>query len=353
MRKHILLGAAAIALAGTASAQVIVSDDFSFTGALTDNGWSAHSGAGNKVVTSDGDVATLNQSGGSGEDVNLPFAAIGADDTLYASFKFEVPSGNPVNPDTSGLYFAHFRTGFTFNARTGLLSPAAGGDFVLALNSSSSNLGAGASWAGDLAFDTQYQVVLKWDGTTGESTLWLDPSDESDTSISHIGTQTGTLIDSFAFRQSNDYTGFIEVDDVVVGNSFGDVTGGGTPVGTFTDLGSALAGTNGEPSLTGAGTLNGGDPVTFTLSGALENTTASLVIGIAELNAPLKGGVLVPQPFVIVNGLPVDATGSLVLGSTWPAGFPSAFSTYYQYWIVDAGGPKNLSASNGLEATTP
>ena len=31
----------------------------SYTGALTANGWSAHSGAGNKIINSDGDVATL------------------------------------------------------------------------------------------------------------------------------------------------------------------------------------------------------------------------------------------------------------------------------------------------------
>lgn len=350
MRKHLLLGAALVA-AGSASAQVITSDDFSYTGALTANGWSAHSGAGNKLINSDGDVATLEMSGGSGEDVNLPFTAIGAADSIYASFKFELPSGNVVDPDGNGLYFAHFREGFSFRARTGVLSPAAGGDFVLALNSDSSNLGAGTSWSGDLSFDTQYQVVIKWDGATGESTLWLDPSAEGDASISHTGSATGTLIDSFAFRQSNDYTGFIEVDDVVVGGTFDDVLPGGFD--PWADLGNALAGTNGEPVLEGTGTLVGGDPLTLSLTSALENTTTSLVVGINELNAPLKGGVLVPQPFIVINGLPTDGTGSLAVGSTWPTGFPSAFTTYFQHWIVDPAGPKGLAASNGLSGTTP
>ncbi len=52
MRSLLLLGAAVVAMAGIAQSQVLVSDDFTYTGALTANGWTAHSGAGNKVVNS-------------------------------------------------------------------------------------------------------------------------------------------------------------------------------------------------------------------------------------------------------------------------------------------------------------
>ena len=59
MKKLTTRAAVLAGLATLASAQVVASDDFSYTGALTSNGWFAHSGAGNKVVMADGSVATL------------------------------------------------------------------------------------------------------------------------------------------------------------------------------------------------------------------------------------------------------------------------------------------------------
>ncbi len=224
MRQPLLVGVALSIFASAASAQVVASDDFSYVGALTANGWTAHSGAGNKVVMSDGSVATLDQSSGSGEDVSLPFTAFGAADTIYASFDLTLPSGQTVDPDGSGLYFAHFKdSGFAFRARTGVLSPAGGGDFALALNADSSDLGAGVSWPSDLSFDTTYKVVISWNAGTGEATLWLDPTSMADPSISHTGGFTGDLIETFALRQSNDYTGTQQFDNLIVGNDFDDV----------------------------------------------------------------------------------------------------------------------------------
>ena len=221
--KHILSTAVGLALASTASAQVLVTDDFSYTGALTANGWTAHSGAGNKAIQSNGAVATLDFSSGSGEDVNLAFAPLAANDDVYASFVLNVPSGNPVNPDNNGSYFAHFKdASFGFRGRFGLLSPAASGDFQVAINASSSSLGGGGVWPSDLLFDTNYTIVISYDAATGESKLWVDPVDASSASVAHTGT-AGTLIESIALRQAADHTGFITVDDVVVGNTFLDV----------------------------------------------------------------------------------------------------------------------------------
>ena len=221
--KHILSTAVGLALASTASAQVLVTDDFSYTGALTANGWTAHSGAGNKAIQSNGAVATLDFSSGSGEDVNLAFAPLAANDDVYASFVLNVPSGNPVNPDNNGSYFAHFKdASFGFRGRFGLLSPAASGDFQVAINASSSSLGGGGVWPSDLLFDTNYTIVISYDAATGESKLWVDPVDASSASVAHTGS-AGTLIESIALRQAADHTGFITVDDVVVGNTFLDV----------------------------------------------------------------------------------------------------------------------------------
>jgi len=134
-------------------------------------------------------------------------------------------------------------------------------------------------------------------------------------------------------------------------DAVGDLT---IEVSTWVDVGFALAGTAGiEPTLAGTGTLVAGTPITLTLANALAGSTASLFIGVRAIDAPFKGGVLVPAPTLLVPGLPVDGGGGLVLPATWPAGVPGGVTLYYQFWISDPGGPKGLSASNGLAGTTP
>ncbi|HEX5052430.1 MAG TPA: hypothetical protein VFZ65_11700 [Planctomycetota bacterium] len=306
--------AIALLLTGAASAQVVASDNFSYVGALTANGWTAHSGAGNKVIMSNGSYATLDQSAGSGEDVNLAFPAFGAADTIYASFTLNVPSGNPVNPDGEGTYFVHFKdTGSLFRARTGVLSPAAGGDFQLAINADNANLGAGAQWPVDLVFDTNYTVVIDWNAATGESHLWLNPYAETSPSIAHTGAATGTIIEQFALRQSNDHTGFIHIDDVVVGHTFADVlcaSPNSISVLDTPDCATATFEVTGSPVA--------GSTVTATLNGA----TIPLVIASgATINLSLLpvfacDCVLVPAPDVIAVGtsLPIAIPPALPAG---------------------------------------
>lgn len=255
-----------------AFAQVVASDTFSYTGALTANSWAAHSGAGNKQIMANGMYATLNESTGSGEDVNKSFAPFAATDTIYASFRFRLPSGNPVNPDALGLYFAHFKDATTsFRARTGVLSPAAAGDFALAINADNANLGAGVAWPTDLAFDTWYSVVISWDAATGRSELWLDPTCGTSPSIAHTGTFMGDAMEGFALRQSDDYTGFIDVDNVVVGRSFADVLPGS---GTFAITCAGCAGL----TQTASGSPNIGGRVSFSVPGA-----TAMFLGLSNL----------------------------------------------------------------------
>ncbi|MHC4844960.1 MAG: CRTAC1 family protein [Planctomycetota bacterium] len=134
------------------------------------------------------------------------------------------------------------------------------------------------------------------------------------------------------------------------------VTPDGVVGSAWTNLGLGLAGTNGEPSLLGAGALLGGDPLTLLLSDAAPGAAAYLCIGFADLSAPFKGGTLVPAvgtpPGTLVPLL-TDGAGSLPLSTSWPTGVPPSVDLYLQYWIADAGGPLGYSASNALRATTP
>jgi len=127
---------------------------------------------------------------------------------------------------------------------------------------------------------------------------------------------------------------------------------GGVLPGAWTGLGHGLAGAHGVPALTAAGTLQGGAPLTLTLHGALPSTLTQLVVGLANLSAPFKGGVLVPMPSLLV-ALASSASGSVVVGTTWPAGVPAGLSIYLQDWIPDPSGPQGFAASNALQGKTP
>ena len=122
---------------------------------------------------------------------------------------------------------------------------------------------------------------------------------------------------------------------------------------TWTDLGSALAGTHGAPQLAGSGLLCADLTVTLALSGALENSAAALVVGFSVLDLPFKGGTLVPAVDLLIPGLPTSPAGELTLSAAWPSGVPPGLTLWFQEWIADGAGPKGFAASNGLAGITP
>lgn len=123
-------------------------------------------------------------------------------------------------------------------------------------------------------------------------------------------------------------------------------------VGEWIDLGLGLAGTSGTPVCSGVGFLMGGDPVEVLVANARPLAFSWLVLGLANISAPFKGGVIVPSPDLplpfVTNG-----AGEAALSAMWPAGVPSSATFYAQWWIQDPAGPKGFAASNGLAGTTP
>lgn len=91
----------------------------------------------------------------------------------------------------------------------------------------------------------------------------------------------------------------------------------------------------------------------------LLNTTsvAYMVVGANRIDAPFKGGVMVPSPDVVLT-FPLDTSSTtsadLELSETWPAGIPSGVVSYVQWWVT-YDGPlfDGILASNALSMTTP
>jgi hypothetical protein len=119
----------------------------------------------------------------------------------------------------------------------------------------------------------------------------------------------------------------------------------------WVQLGGALAGSAGEPTLTGDGELSVGLPMSVSIGNALPGAALTLVVGFGQVNLPFKGGTLVPSTDLLVTGLAVGPAGSLTLGANWPAGVPAGFTFYVQGWLVDPAGPQGLAATNGLSGT--
>jgi hypothetical protein len=234
MPKSIAAIVVSIALLATAPAwgTVLVSDTFTYpdgnlVGQTPPIGatWAAHSGAGAKAVQVASGHITLQQSTGSGEDVNVGAAggaALGAGGTWYAAFDLTVPAG----AGTSDVVFAHFLQGSTnFTSRVWLTAPSSSG-YALALSNGSSITAAGVAKTGDLAFDTTYRVVTSYDYDGMSGSIWIDPVTEASPSFAATDTVAfQDAVTAYAFRQATPATGSSTqiIDNLMVGTTFGDV----------------------------------------------------------------------------------------------------------------------------------
>jgi hypothetical protein len=124
-------------------------------------------------------------------------------------------------------------------------------------------------------------------------------------------------------------------------------------VPVWEDLGNALAGVAGEPGLSATGELLPGSELTIDLRGAKPSASAVLVAGFGAANIPFHGGVLVPEPQIVVGGLVTRSDGSFTLRARWPANAPSGTVIDVQMLIADAAAPAGIAMSNAMEGTSP
>ena len=116
--------------------------------------------------------------------------------------------------------------------------------------------------------------------------------------------------------------------------------------------GGSSAGAAGHPILTAVGELDGNDKVTLELQRAAPSAPVFLVIGLSALDAPFKGGVLVPEVGALVGRMGTNAEGALILSGRWPT-LPPGTTVYLQEWIADASAATGFAGSNGLAALVP
>ena len=251
--------------------------------------WAAHSGAGNTPLQVASGAARIVHGSGSREDVNAllsggPYTT-NSGTMLYASFKVMFTS----LPSTNGAYFAHFKDSASgFRCRVwASLTNATPPRFRLGVGNSSNGNPSTGQYPQDLNTGTVYQVVIRLDVATANSTIWLNPAAETDPSVTSVDAATGTAgpvdITSIALRQDNG-GGTCLIDDLKVGTAFLDVIGANTPP-TISSIPSQTIPANGA-----AGPLG-------IMVGDLETPASSLVVTGATSNP-----ILVPQANIVFGG---------------------------------------------------
>ncbi len=206
---------------------LVLGDDFSYAdgGIVTNSGyfWDRHSGA----VTNDAVVAggKLLLSNTNTEDIhawltNSPYTA-GSGVILYSKFTInfsELPGGS------GGGYFAHYKDTGTSNFRARVFAEtngAAPGLFRIGVANGGFTVAAAPR---DLALNTTYVVVTRYNIGTATSTVWVNPTAESSPGATAVDAINAIDIWQYVFRQSSsDNMGTLLVDDLLIGTAFSDV----------------------------------------------------------------------------------------------------------------------------------
>lgn len=243
---------AAVKPANVRPASQLFVDDFTYAAGslLTDNGWTAHSGAGTNALATVSPGLTLAGYPGSGignavamttsgEDANHAFA-VQSTGSVYAAFLVNVSEASTTVP---GNYFFHFGPdpiGSTFRGR------------VFAVKDASNNLAFGISSAATSAagvaltpftysLNTTYLIVVKYniiDGAGNDTAeLFVSttvPGTEPTPTLTSTDTSPSDISPgSIALRQgSNSSSPTLQIDGIRVGTSWADVTQASTPANT-------------------------------------------------------------------------------------------------------------------------
>jgi hypothetical protein len=209
---------------------VLLCESFSYAdGSLITNSaffWDNHGGIMGQLPVSSGQIqVTFAQN----EDVDAPLigAPWGPDSAiLYARFGVNF-SALPLG---SGGYFAHYNAG-TFRCRVfAMTNGAAAGAFRLGIANGDTT--ANAVFPLDLQLNTNYTIVTRYNIDSATSTLWINPTSESDSSATASDSATAVSVSAFSFRQ-NAGIGTMTIDNLKVGTSFESIVSVGPSLQIF------------------------------------------------------------------------------------------------------------------------
>jgi hypothetical protein len=278
-------------ITGLLQAAVILDEPFDYTdGALiqvSNYQWTNHSGTLNQTDVSNGKV-NLTQT--ESEDINRllpngPYTNI----TIFLSFTV-----NFTTLPGTGAYFLHLKDDGTMNFKARIFATTTG--------AASEKFRLGIAKGGntfttipfDLSLNTEYKVVVRYDCTTSDSTIWINPvsADSTINRADAADTTSPVPIYAVALRQASGI-GALTIDNLKIGDAFKDVAG--SQSSTNPPSISAIADSK-VPSNTSI------SPIPFTVLDS-ETEPDQLVVTVASDNQ-----ILIPDANITISGSGSDRT---------------------------------------------
>jgi hypothetical protein len=219
--KRIFIILAVSAVATLSYGSLLFEDNFSYSdGSLTNvssGTWVKYSGTNDPSTPMVSGGAIILDRGNS-DDVYREGSASQIDSgTIYYSFDMTMNTKPATSSD--GYYLAGLGRGTT-TLRDRLYVTTAGaaeGDyFQIGVGNNS----MGVKWASDLSLSTTYRIVVGSNLGTDQTTLWIDPENESSTSVSVIDADT-YAIQGLQFRQDTGI-GISEIDNARLATTFSE-----------------------------------------------------------------------------------------------------------------------------------
>ncbi|HEX5051324.1 MAG TPA: VCBS repeat-containing protein [Planctomycetota bacterium] len=120
-------------------------------------------------------------------------------------------------------------------------------------------------------------------------------------------------------------------------------------VDEWVGLGGALPGSNAAiPVLVGSGALIAGNTVRLDVRDALPAATAFFLVSTSVDCQPLLSGIMFPDNPIITQPLLASSLGTAQLSFVLPGAVPSGTTLVVQTWMLDAGNPGGVSATNAV-----
>ncbi len=185
--------------------------------------WINHSGTFGQTKVTGGKLLLISTNS---EDFNREFFPLFFPPTngvvLYSSYKVRFFQ----RPTAGGDYFAHYKDDTAAGFRAKVFASSAGSEsnaLRLGITLNLSTITTNLLHPTAIVTNTEHTVVTRYDIGTGACALWIDPSEETDTSVSSPDSTGAITVFSFAFRQPTGAIGTFTVDDLKIGACFGDV----------------------------------------------------------------------------------------------------------------------------------
>jgi len=224
-----------IANGRSATASVLLTENFDFTGALTANGWSAHSGAGtNSPATTTGLTYAGHPGSGigsaalllnlGGEDVNRDFAAqTGTEATVYTAALVSVTDTASAKTGDQFLHIGERSNATTFTAFSSrLFARIVGGQVNFGISNTSTAMYGAAAFAKNTVHLAVMKYTVNMSGTD-RADLWIFPSGVPASEaaagpplVSNTGTSGQDNVNAVGLRQGNSSSSVQAVVDGII-----------------------------------------------------------------------------------------------------------------------------------------